>query len=217
MIIKLLYTIFVISMLFTHASAVEIDEIREFLAEDTTDNRNYTKCHTCGHFARELAKNATDHNLSIGSTMIGYRPDFSGFRNHGMNYFEMDGIIYFIEPQTDEILTASDIHMMNYNYARFWEDGTMMPTQFRGNRAHDYKFEEHLNDTLPGDVINSIGSIAAVIITTDNSSKDNSTALDNFTTLDTLTEEDPQGSISVGVIFILYILTFYLTGVTRHD
>lgn len=163
MTLKVLYTILLFLLLCTHVSAVELEEIREFLATDQTDEGEYLQYHSCGHFARELSRNASLENISIGAVTVGSHPVFRGLDNHAVNYFEVDGTIYFIEPQNDMILTAADLYFDGYLYARFWADGTQMPTNWRGNRAHNYKFAEHLDEELPRKVISGSEQLSIIV------------------------------------------------------
>lgn len=124
----------IIAFSYVHpASAITPDaQIGLFLAKDTTDTHEYLPWYTCGHYARDLSRNASLHNISIGSCMLGYHPTFRGHQNHIVNYIEKDGKIILIEPQTDRLMTLSDTM---FNYYRLWIDGTQIPTYRRGNYA----------------------------------------------------------------------------------
>ena len=114
-------------------SADELDDVIAFLAEDQTDTHEYLPWYTCGHYSRELARNASDHNLTIGSVILGHHPVFRGYQNHIMNYFTVNGIISIIEPQTDQIMNLNNTM---YRYYRLYPDGTQVPSNWDCNLAH---------------------------------------------------------------------------------
>ena len=121
-------------------------KIQLFLNEDKTNEVAFSRGsgkieYTCGFYARQLSKNAIAYNLTIGSALLSNHPTMQGYennKNHGLNYFMIDGEYYFIEPQTDKIFDLNEVYNgIGYRYVRFWSDGTMMPSHWRGNRAHD--------------------------------------------------------------------------------
>lgn len=61
-------------------------ELQTFLENDTTDEHEYLPWYSCGHFSRDLARNASEYNLTIGSVILGNHPVFRGYNNHIMNY-----------------------------------------------------------------------------------------------------------------------------------
>lgn len=109
-------------------------DLATFLAEDSTDANEYLPWYTCGHFARDLARNASEHNLSIGGAILGNHPVFRGHQNHAVNYIDINGSLYLIEPQTDEIYP---MNQTAFRYLRFYPDGTQIPSHWRVNLAHD--------------------------------------------------------------------------------
>ena len=116
-------------------SASECSDFEAFLAEDSTDSQEYLPWYTCGHFSRDLARNASLHNLSIGSVIMSDHPVFGGrWNSHIMNYIEINGSLWLIEPQTDQICS---VEWSNFRYLRFYPDGTQVPSNWGGNLAHD--------------------------------------------------------------------------------
>lgn len=107
-------------------------QIGLFLAKDTTDQHEYKPYYSCGHYARDMAKNASLYNLSIGSCILGYHPTFRGYQNHIVNYIMQDTQIVIIEPQTDQMMYLNDTM---YNYYRLYPDGTQVPTYWACNLA----------------------------------------------------------------------------------
>ena len=133
------------------STAVGINEIEDFLINDPTDRNEYTQLYTCGHFSRDLSYNASLLNLTIGAIAITENnfPLIKGYCNHLINYFEVDGTLYFIEPQSDQIMTAEDVWNKGYNHGKLYPDGTQAPTNFRGAMSATYDLSEHLDETLP--------------------------------------------------------------------
>ena len=125
----------------------EIDNLTIFLESDSTNEHIYNDdpyfgvIYNCGFFARDLSRNASKHNISIGGAMVGTHPRFNGCDNHAINYIIIDEEMIFIEPQNDMLLTMDDLKLQGWGYIRLWEDGSMMPTNWRGNRAYDIKIE----------------------------------------------------------------------------
>lgn len=104
-----------------------------FLEEDKTNEHEYLPYYTCGHFSRDLAKNASECNLTIGSAILGNHPRFKGYNNHIVNYIMDNNIIVIIEPQTDNILY---LNQTGYKYYRLYTDGTQVPTYWKNNLAY---------------------------------------------------------------------------------
>ena len=114
------------------SSSANINEIQEFLENDTTDNNKYLSWYTCGHFSRELSYNASLQNITVGSVILGYHPTFRGYQNHIMNYIIINDTVVLIEPQTDQITC---LNQTMYSYYRLYPDGTQVPTNWRHNLA----------------------------------------------------------------------------------
>lgn len=113
----------------------------EFLANDTTDEHEYLPWYTCGHFSRDLAKNGTIDNLSIGSAILGNHPRFAGCNNHVINYVYINDTIIFIEPQTDQLLTLDEV-FFSWWYIRLYPDGTQVPTNWNCNLAYTLSYDD---------------------------------------------------------------------------
>lgn len=121
-------------IMITSVSSGEINEIelQEFLAADQTDQHEYLPWYTCGHFSRALVKNASEHNIKIGSIICGDHPVLRGHQNHIMNYYVQNDCIWIIEPQTDQIMRLNDTM---YGYYRLYPDGSQVPTYWKHNLA----------------------------------------------------------------------------------
>lgn len=115
------------------ASGESIEDIEYFLANDTTDTHEWLPYYSCGHFARDLSRNATQHNITIGSVILSKSSVLNGkYRSHCVNYFTDNGTTYFIEPQTDEIYL---LNQSIYPYYRLYYNGDQVPSYWDGNMA----------------------------------------------------------------------------------
>lgn len=117
----------------------EITEIEQFLADDTTENNTYLPWYLCGHYARDLVRNASDYNLSIGSVKLGNHPTFRGHDNHDVNYIMVNETIVIIDPQSDTIFAMNPAMTFDgrlFKYYRLYPYGTQIPTYWNCNLAH---------------------------------------------------------------------------------
>lgn len=125
-----------------HSSLAEIDQ---FLINDTTDTREHLEYYSCGHFTRDLARNASKQNLSIGSVILSNHPVFRGMWNsHIVNYVMVNETIVIIDPQTDSIFGMNPGMMFDgkfFKYYRLYPDGTQVPSYWIHNLAHTGKIE----------------------------------------------------------------------------
>lgn len=135
--IKILVIVLVL-MVFSTASAenTTISDLTQFLDDDQTDKNEYLPWYTCGHFTRDLAKNASEYNISLGGAICGNHPVFKWYENHIINYIKINDTLYFIEPQTDRIMILDEV-FMHCNYIRLYPDGTQVPTHWNCNLAPD--------------------------------------------------------------------------------
>ena len=115
-------------------------DINSFLEEDKTNEHEYLPWYTCGHYARDLARNASEYNLSIGSIMLSNHPVFRGkWNGHIVNYIMINDTIVIICPKTDGIYALNSGLVFNgksYKYYRLYSDGTQVPTYWKNNLAH---------------------------------------------------------------------------------
>ena len=111
-----------------------LTELSKFLQVDTTDKHEYTAWYTCGHFARDLARNASRQSITLGGAICGSHPIFRGHQNHIINYIEINDTLYFIEPQTDYIMQVDEI-FVQYRFVRLYPDGTQVPSNWKHNLA----------------------------------------------------------------------------------
>ena len=124
----------IMALLLIGTCSAEMSEIKQFLANDTTDQHEYLPWYTCGHFSRDLARNATEHNISIGSVILSDHPVFGGkWNSHIMNYVIENRSIWVVEPQTDQILRLNDTM---YQYYRLYPNGIQVPSNWDCNLAH---------------------------------------------------------------------------------
>ena len=113
-------------------SGESIEDIESFLVNDTTDTHQYLPYYTCGHFSRELSYNASLHNISVGSVILGNNPVLRGKNNHIMNYIIIENKVYLIEPQSDEVFL---LNQSEYLYYRLYPDGGQVPSNWAYNLA----------------------------------------------------------------------------------
>ena len=115
-------------------------DINSFLEEDKTNEHEYLPWYTCGHYARDLARNASEYNLSIGSIMLSNHPVFRGkWNSHIVNYIMINDTIVIICPETDQVLALNSglvFDGKSYKYYRLYPDGTQVPTYWNCNLAH---------------------------------------------------------------------------------
>ena len=143
MIYKIFYLFLVISIVMAPANAeTSIIELQDFLGVDATDQNEWTLCHSCGHFTRELAHNSSEYNITLGAAILGNHPVFRGYQSHIVNYIKIDGILYFVEPQTDNIMLLEEVFML-YQYIRLYPDGTQVPSNWKHNLAPSLRYDAH--------------------------------------------------------------------------
>ncbi len=121
-------------LIYSVRAETNITELQDFLEVDTTDEHEYLPWYSCGHFTRDLAHNATEYNISLGGAICGNHPVFRGHQNHIINYIKINDTLYFIEPQTDQIMQLDEI-FMQYRYVRLCPDGTQVPSNWAYNLA----------------------------------------------------------------------------------
>lgn len=123
-------------------ASANLDDVFDFLDNDTTDQHEYLPWYSCGHFARDLARNASEHNLSVGSVILSNHPTFGGkWNSHIINYVKVNGTTYFIEPQTDCVISFEDLHYLGYRYGRYYVNGVMVPSNWDCKLAHHFDLE----------------------------------------------------------------------------
>lgn len=125
-----------------HSSLAVVDQ---FLKNDTTDLREHLVYYNCGHFSRDLARNASKQNISIGSMILSNHPVFRGkWNSHIVNYVMVNGTIAIIDPQTDSIFAMNPGMMFDgkhFTYYRLYPDGTQVPSNWDCNLAHTGRIE----------------------------------------------------------------------------
>lgn len=117
----------------------ELIEIKQFLKDDTTDQNERTEWYTCGHFVRDLSRNASKNNISIGAAILGNHPRFSGYENHITNYIIINGEIAIIDVFSDTIWTLNKGLWMDdqqFKYYRLYPDGTQVPSFWKARLAY---------------------------------------------------------------------------------
>lgn len=134
------YTIIILLLLIAPASADELDDIISFLEVDQTDTHEYLPWYSCGHYSRDLARNASENNLSIGSVILSNHPVFRGkWNSHIVNYVMINESIVIICPQTDSVIAMNPGMVFDgksFKYYRLYSDGTQVPSNWNCNLAH---------------------------------------------------------------------------------
>lgn len=121
---------------------------QEFLEQDKTDegfyldNTRLNPTYTCGHFTRQLVKNATEQDIFLGSAILGHDKYFRGYDNHIVCYFTIDREYYFVECQTDDIFSSETAYSYGYKYVKLYEKGNQVPTYWKGIKYPDINLEE---------------------------------------------------------------------------
>ena len=114
------------------ALGAPLEDVEAFLVNDTTNGSEWLPYYSCGHFARDLSRNASTLNISIGSVILGNHPVLRGHDNHALNYVIDNNIVYLIEPQTDEIYL---LNQSEYLYYRLYPNGDQVPSYWVHNLA----------------------------------------------------------------------------------
>ena len=123
---------------------VTVDELQMFLDNDNTGESEYVLWYNCGHAARDLARNASEHNLTIGSAIVSNHPVFSGkWNSHIINYIYIDGEILFIDTHHNSISSLEGI-FFDWEYIRLYPDGTQVPSNWVNNLAPTISFDDYV-------------------------------------------------------------------------
>lgn len=128
-----IYAFFAMVVIYsTPVKAELLEDVEAFLVNDTTNNSEWLPYYSCGHFARDLSRNASQFNISIGSVILGNHPTLRGHDNHIVNYVIDNNTVYLIEPQTDEIFL---LNQSGYLYYRLYYNGDQVPSYRTHNLA----------------------------------------------------------------------------------
>jgi len=107
-------------------SNITYEELDAFLDLDKTDKHEYIKgIYDCGYFARDLARNATAYNITLGGIIVSPDQSFMDRNNHVMNYVYVNGSMIYIEPQTD--MTSE---LLTYDYYLLYPNGQYVPSRW---------------------------------------------------------------------------------------
>jgi len=128
----------------------EMQQLIDFLKEDKVNEDSFYEdphrgvdYYVCSGFSRDLAQNAKEYNIDMGSIAI--RDTMSvGIAtryNHAMNYCIIDEKFILVEPQTDEIYTLEDIKQSpdfeGYKYISIYQNAQMMSNYGKGRETVD--------------------------------------------------------------------------------
>lgn len=110
-----------------------ITTLKEFMERDTTSDKIYSKgYYDCGHFARDLSKNASSVNIKLGSILLHNDAKGQGYGGHAMNYVIVDNMFYIINPESDFIMSWEDyIHRRTWKYYKLYPEGHLIPTKWK--------------------------------------------------------------------------------------
>lgn len=129
---KILMIVIVIILMISISNAEsDIVTIKTFLKQDTTNNHQYIMPnYVCVQFAYDLARNASEYNITMGGAILGTNSEFKGLKNHMMNYVYINGSIYLIEPQNDQIFKLQS--GFKYKYIKLIPEWVKINQTYRG-------------------------------------------------------------------------------------
>lgn len=118
----------------------KVTNIRAFLEEDTTDQNKWTPWYTSGHFARDLSRNASLHNIMIGSVILSDNQRFRGYDNYIVNYIILKDVLIGDDPDLLVIINPNNdylglIEETGLKYFRLYPNGTQVPSYWSANFA----------------------------------------------------------------------------------
>lgn len=92
-------------------------EMSNFIKKDQTDKKKWTQDYQCGDFSREVIKNSQDEGYIAGLVFLEmYIYEYEGLEiNYGHDiicFNTSDKGLYFVEPQTDDIVSKSEMEAM---------------------------------------------------------------------------------------------------------
>ena len=109
-------------------SNITQEALNTFLLNDSTNNHTYIKgMYDCGYFARDLARNASKLNITLGGVILGYTPTFRDYDNHIANYVYINGSLQFIEPQNDQLMR---LNQTGYDFYKLYPNGKYVPSRW---------------------------------------------------------------------------------------
>ena len=112
-----------------------ITDVEEFLINDDTNLREKEIWYSCGHLARDLARNGSEYNITFGGALLSNNPVFKGkWNSHTINYIEINDTLFFIEPEYDSIISLEEVYMY-FKYIRLYPDGVQTPSNWGCNLA----------------------------------------------------------------------------------
>lgn len=122
----------------TNVFMEKVTNIRAFLEEDTTNQNEWAPWYTNGHYARDLARNASLHNITIGSMILSNNQGFRGRDNYIVNYIIIEDVLVgndpdllvVIDPSTDGMAL---LEKAPFKYFRLYPDGTQVPSYWSAN------------------------------------------------------------------------------------
>jgi len=127
-----------------------MQEIVDFLNEDKTNELEYTQSDNKKQivFAKQLSKNATEHNLSFGVIIFGKMGFIDIGDNYALNYFTSNEQMYFIDPVTDELITVCEVFDYGYGYGKLYPAGTNIPLTRTKKVSPDLDLSEICNQRI---------------------------------------------------------------------
>jgi len=85
-----------------------LQPIRDFLAQSSVNEKQYIRgVHDCKQFTSDLLWEASKAGLPIGVAVIMFNNVDDG---HRLAWIELEGKIFYIDPQTDEIFTRDELN-----------------------------------------------------------------------------------------------------------
>lgn len=123
------------------ASATTEVELKQFLAEDKTDENQYMPgSYMCGHFSEDLIRNASRQDITMYPVVLYARIG----RNHMIVACITEDGLYFVEPQCDECLDYNIFLSVYSNSYRAYRIGLYIEhscNNVSGSYAHGYPLD----------------------------------------------------------------------------
>ena len=108
------------------------EPLHHFLRNDTTNMHEWEQNFNCCEFSEQLENNLTEHGFVCGIADLIYKHEVDGFRGHQICYVVIDGSVYFVEPQSDEIFEIEEMYLYYDNIKKVQLFGDSKPYMIKG-------------------------------------------------------------------------------------
>ena len=133
-----------------------MQEIVDFLNEDKTNELEYREGFHNNQivFAKQLSKNASEHNLSFGVIIFGRGVFIQPDDFYAFNCFNSSGQMYFVDPVTDRLVTVCEVFDYGHVYGKIYPPGANLPLNRIKKVRHNLNMSEFCDQrdlTIPID------------------------------------------------------------------